>query len=96
MITDKIKHELHVCRQMRYAPNPLSCGNTGSETIMVELENEIAKNNLDIEVIPKNCMLMCDVGPNIKLMPEKIIWNKVTLNNIPSIINNCKKVLNID
>ncbi len=92
--TDNNKHALQVCRQMRYAPNPLSCGQSGSEAIMRELHLAVTASQLDVAVVSRNCMLLCESGPNIKLMPENITWNKVSCNSIPQIIETCKKVLN--
>ena len=90
---DSIRPQLQVCIQMRYAPNPLSCANSGSNMILSALEKEVILNKLDIEVVATRCMLKCDDGPNIKLIPAGIQWNYASLKTVPEIIATCQKIL---
>lgn len=78
---------------MRYAPNPLSCANSGSHIILGALEREMMANQLEIDVVATRCMLKCDEGPNIKLIPEGVAWNRASLKTIPEIIAICKKIV---
>jgi len=85
---------LLVCTQVRHAPNPLCCSNSGSITIMHELQKAVEDNHLNIQVLPSRCMMECEHGPNVKLNPVSRVWNKVTIQMIPEIIEACKKSLN--
>jgi len=89
--SENSKSQLQVCTQMRYAPNPLSCANSGSHLILFALEKAVAANQLEIDVVATRCLLKCDEGPNIKLIPEGMIWNRATLDAVPEIIAKCKK-----
>lgn len=88
-----IRQQLQVCTQMRYAPNPLSCANSGSHAILSALGREVMINQLDINVVATRCMLKCDEGPNIKLIPEGVMWNRASLKTISEIIAICKKIV---
>ncbi len=84
--------QLQVCTQQRYAPNPNCCANKGSHALLESLRQEALKNNVDVEVVAIRCLLHCDDGPNIKLIPSNKIWNHVSTDLIPSIILECKKI----
>jgi NADH:ubiquinone oxidoreductase subunit E len=87
------KSQLQVCTQMRYAPNPLSCANSGSHLILFALEEAVAANQLAIDVVAIRCLLKCDEGPNIRLIPEGMIWNRATLDTVSEIMVKCKKLI---
>jgi (2Fe-2S) ferredoxin len=78
---------------MRYAPNPISCANSGCHLILIALEKAVAANHLVIDVVTTRCLLKCDEGPNIKLIPEGMIWNRATLDTVSEIIAKCKKLV---
>ncbi len=82
--------QLHVCIHLRYAPNPQSCANSGSQQILIELEKAINANNLGVDVVASRCMLRCEDGPNIKLTPANIVLNQVSIDSIPLIVAICK------
>lgn len=91
-VSDNCNYQLQVCTQMRYAPNPQSCANSGSNVILRALEEAVAANKLNIEVVPTRCLLRCDEGPNVLLSPEGIKWNRVSLDSVKEIISKCKKL----
>jgi hypothetical protein len=43
------KYQLHVCTQLRQGPNPVSCGNDGSNNLLEALKIEVLKHHLDVE-----------------------------------------------
>lgn len=90
--TNKSMSKLLVCTQMRYAPNPQSCANSGSNVILRALEDAVAANKLNIEVVPTRCLLRCDEGPNVQLSPEGVRWSRVSLNSVNEIISKCKSL----
>lgn len=83
--------QLHVCTQQRYAPNPNCCANKGSNALIEGLRQEALNNNMDVEIVATKCLLRCDDGPNIKLIPSNKIWSHVSAESIPRIIQECKK-----
>lgn len=91
--SDKSRLRLHVCTQLRYAPNPHSCANSGSETILKVLRDEMLLRPLDVDVVASSCMHMCNEGPNVKLSPFNIKWSHVSVSSIPEIIEACKKTI---
>lgn len=84
--------QLQVCTQQRYAPNPDCCANKDSNSLLESLRQEILRSDVDVEVVATKCLLRCDDGPNIKLIPCNKIWSHVTTDLIPSIILECKKI----
>ena len=88
---ENTRYRLHVCTQLRHAPNPLSCANSGSQPILKALQEEMLVSHLDVDVVASKCMLMCDEGPSVKLAPFNIKWNHVSISSIPEIIAVCKK-----
>jgi (2Fe-2S) ferredoxin len=92
--------QLHVCTQMRQGPNPLSCGNSGSNDLLGELKIEVLKHHLDVDVITTKCLLLCEYGPNVQFVQDGkkslmggIVWNKVSKDNFPEIIKFLKNRL---
>jgi (2Fe-2S) ferredoxin len=50
----------------------IDCKSRGSETVMAELQNQVAAKGLDdVEVKPYMCFGACQEGPNVVLYPEK-------------------------
>jgi len=88
--SENCKPQLQVCMQMRYAPNPQSCANSGSNIILRALAEAVAANQLNVDVVPARCLLRCDEGPNVRLSPEGIMWNHVSLDSVNEIISKCK------
>ena len=84
------KKQIRVCTQMRYAPNPMSCGHSGSEKLLQAITEAVIQEELDIEVVPTGCFLMCEIGPNVKLLPKKIMFHHADMSTVEKIIDICK------
>ena len=76
-----------------YRSNVLVCGGTGcsssnSQEIMRRLEEEIKKKGLDKEVniVRTGCFGLCSLGPVVIVYPEGSFYSKVTLADIPEIV----------
>ena len=76
-----------------YRSNVLVCGGTGcsssnSQEIMRRLEDEIKKKGLDKEfnVVCNGCFGLCSLGPVVIVYPEGSFYSKVTLADIPEIV----------
>ena len=77
----QFKHKICVCCGA-------GCISSGSESILIKLQNEIAERGLqnEVEVIPTGCMGPCNQGPLVKYLPENTIYQKVDCNNISQIV----------
>lgn len=76
-----------------YRSNVLVCGGTGcsssnSQEIMRRLEEEIKKKGLDkeVNVVCTGCFGLCSLGPVVIVYPEGSFYSKVTLEDIPEIV----------
>lgn len=69
--------KLLVCTHLRRAPNPHSCGNSGSQTTVVQLQEAIRQARLPVTVEQSACMSMCINGPNVRLLPTGKTWHRV-------------------
>lgn len=78
--------KLFVCTQLRHAPNPHSCGNSGSDEIATRLEQAIRQSGLAVEVERTSCMSMCVNGPNVRLLPTGKNWHRVDAKAVDEIV----------
>lgn len=78
--------KLIVCTQLRHAPNPHSCGNSGSHEIATRLEQAIRQSGLAVKVERTSCMSMCVKGPNVRLLPAGMNWHEVDVKTVEKII----------
>ena len=76
-----------------YRSNVLVCGGTGcsssnSQEVMRRLEEEIKKKGLDkeVNVVCTGCFGLCSLGPVVIVYPEGSFYSKVTLADIPEIV----------
>lgn len=76
-----------------YRSNVLVCGGTGcsssnSQEIMRRLEEEIRKKGLEkeVNVVCTGCFGLCSLGPVVIVYPEGSFYSKVTLADIPEIV----------
>ncbi len=83
--------KLSVCTLQRYAPNPHSCGNSGSVEIAKKLEQALAENRLDVALERIGCFGACLKGPNVKLMPAGKNWHGVSIDDVDQIIAYIKR-----
>lgn len=83
--TNNSRPQLLICTQKRYAPNPLCCANSGSESLLIELKKAAAENSVNIDILETKSMLPCKEGPNVRLNPIGKFWNRVSIHTIPDI-----------
>ncbi|MGI6260459.1 MAG: NADH-quinone oxidoreductase subunit NuoF [Acutalibacteraceae bacterium] len=76
-----------------YRSNVLVCGGTGctssnSEKIIEALKEEIAKNGLEkeVNVVRTGCFGLCALGPIMIVYPEGSFYSRVTVEDIPEIV----------
>jgi (2Fe-2S) ferredoxin len=75
-----------VCTNFRGNPNSPSCAARGSKNILAML----SKKGLEIDVESSPCMGLCEAGPNVRLVPSGMRFNKVTPSNLNELIKEIK------
>jgi NADH-quinone oxidoreductase subunit F len=63
------------------------CIASGSLEVEKAFRTEIAKAELDIPVIATGCMGPCSKGPVVKILPEKMIYEHVSPNQVERIVH---------
>jgi len=64
------------------------CTQKGSMDVVGRLRLEVMRKGLDTRVLVNNCgtIDLCDIGPNMVIYPDNIIYGGVTAKDIPEII----------
>lgn len=64
------------------------CTQKGSMDVIGRLRLDIVRKGLDAKVLVNNCgtIDLCDIGPNIVVYPDNIIYSGVTVKDIPEIV----------
>ena len=63
------------------------CRGYGCIKVKEELEAEIAKQKMDVEVRATGCFGFCEKGPLVVVHPEKIFYQQVKIKDVPDIIS---------
>jgi NADH:ubiquinone oxidoreductase subunit E len=82
-----------VCTNYRANPNSPSCAARGSKEIVPALMQQLQNKNVPIEIEEIQCMGYCNVGPNIRLMPNGKIFHAVSTESFMEIIKATKAFL---
>jgi (2Fe-2S) ferredoxin len=64
------------------------CNQKGAMDVAGRLRLAVIRKGLDSEILVNNCgtIDLCDCGPNIVVYPENVIYNGVTVKDIPDIM----------
>ncbi len=64
------------------------CNQKGGMDVLGRLRLEIIRRGLDTEIMVNNCgtIDLCDIGPNMVVYPDNIIYGGVTQHDIPDIV----------
>jgi (2Fe-2S) ferredoxin len=64
------------------------CAQKGANDVAGRLRLEIIRRGLDTQILVNNCgtIDLCDIGPNLVVYPDNIIYSGVTVKDIPEII----------
>ena len=64
------------------------CTQKGANDVAGRLRLEIIRRKLDTEILVNNCgtIDLCDIGPNIVVYPDNVIYRGVRLADIPEIV----------
>jgi NADH:ubiquinone oxidoreductase subunit E len=85
--------KLLVCTNYRANQNSSSCAARGSKEILTELKLQLQREKVPIELEEIQCMGYCNVGPNLRLIPNGDIFHDVSAKKFGEIIKATKKFL---
>lgn len=89
------QHYLFVCNNRRPDDAPrTSCQAQGSLELFAELKRAIGAAGLAQEVarcVQTGCLDVCDEGPVVLIEPEHLVYGRVTLADVPEIVDGLKR-----
>ncbi len=64
------------------------CAGKGANDVAGRLRLEVIRRGLDTEILVNNCgtIDLCDIGPNLVVYPDNIIYRGVTIKDIPDVV----------
>jgi (2Fe-2S) ferredoxin len=64
------------------------CAGKGANDVAGRLRLEVVRRGLDAEILVNNCgtIDLCDIGPNLVVYPDNVIYRGVTVRDIPEIL----------
>src|SRR3954447_24988304 len=64
------------------------CAQKGANDVAGKLRLEVIRKGLDTQILVNNCgtIDLCDIGPNLVIYPDNIIYSGATIKDIPEII----------
>ena len=64
------------------------CTAKGANDVLMVLRREVMKRGLDKEILVNNCgtIDLCDIGPNIVVYPDNVIYSGVTKADVPELV----------
>jgi (2Fe-2S) ferredoxin len=68
------------------------CSQKGANDVVGRLRLDIVRRGLDTEILINNCgtIDLCDIGPNIVVYPDNVIYRGVTVKDLPEIIEHLR------
>jgi NADH:ubiquinone oxidoreductase subunit E len=82
--------KLLVCTNFRANPNNPSCAARGSKEVLTALTQQLQNKKVSIEIEEVQCMGYCDVGPNVRLIPNGEFFHEVSAKKLGKIIKAAK------
>jgi (2Fe-2S) ferredoxin len=69
------------------------CMQKGASAVAGRLRIELKRKGLDVDVLVNTCdsIDLCDIGPNILVYPDRIIYRSVTVKDLPEIIDSLRE-----
>ena len=64
------------------------CAAKGANDVLMILRREILRRGLDKQILVNNCgtIDLCDIGPNIVVYPDGVIYSGVTKGDVPELV----------
>lgn len=68
------------------------CAQKGANEVIGKLRLDIVRKGLDAEILINNCgtIDLCDIGPNLVVYPDNVIYSGVTTKDLPEIIDHLR------
>ena len=68
------------------------CNQKGAMDVIGRLRLDVVRKKLDAEILVNNCgtIDLCDIGPNMVIYPDNIIYHGVTVKDLPEIVEYLK------
>jgi NADH:ubiquinone oxidoreductase subunit E len=82
-----------ICTNFRANPNTPSCAARGSKEVAAALAQQLAQKNVVIEIEEIQCMGFCDIGPNVRLIPNGEFFHAVSTKQLAKIIKAAKSFI---
>ncbi len=82
--------KLLVCTNYRGNPNSPSCAARGSHSLLSAISQQCQHNNLGIQVEESACLGFCQIGPNVRLVPNGDFFHGVMQDDLSQIIRAAK------
>ena len=91
------KCHLFVCTNTRDGMQK-SCGDEGTADLKKSIKAEIKARGWKgtVRVSVSGCLGLCEIGPNIMLYPQKMLFSGVTLDDLPEIFQTVEEILSAD
>lgn len=69
--------------------NASHCTQKGANDVAMQLRREVLKRGLDDRILVNNCgtIDLCDIGPNIVVYPDNVIYSGVAKNDIKELVD---------
>jgi len=96
----KRERYVFVCINRRPEGHPKgSCATSGSEEIHAALKEELGKRGLarlNVRACTASCLDVCHLGPTIAVEPDHYMLGRVTLADIPEIVDSFQNGTRVD
>ena len=68
------------------------CAGKGANDVAQRLRLEVVRRGLDAEILVNNCgtIDLCDLGPNLVVYPDNVIYRGVTIRDIPAVLEHLR------
>lgn len=91
------KCHLFVCTNTRGGERK-SCGDEGTSDLKAAIKAEINARGWKgtVRVSEAGCLGICDIGPNIMIYPQKLLFSGVTRDDLPDIMQAVEGILRLE
>jgi len=86
-IQDSIRKNYDPAKKLVTICAGTGCRGYGCMAVKEELEAEIKKQNMNVEVRATGCFGFCEKGPLVVIHPEKIFYQQVKVKDVPDIVS---------
>lgn len=83
-----------VCTNHRANPVEPSCAERNSRNIANMLEQGITENRIAIKLERFNCLGRCEMGPNLKMVPDGSFCHGVQMEDVPALLEKIRTFAN--